>query len=149
WLVHNEAVDVGLGANFVIYRATNQKFPGKVYIGQTTELDAEGKPRGAKGREVEHQRLAKGKLKGTEKLSKANKDFYEFMQDAKLEVIVKGISTQPQADYLEQRNIDIERANPEVECMNRINKITSETHMKEVLEAINSDPAVNKKGYCP
>jgi hypothetical protein len=153
WLVHNEAVDIGLGSNFIIYRATNPKFPGKVYIGQTTELNAQGKPRGVEERQGEHQNTAQKKLeadlKGTEKLSASHKEFYEFMREAKLETVVKGISTKAQADYLEQHNIDIEERNPQVEVMNRRNQITSENHMKKVVEEITNDPTVKGKGYCP
>ena len=33
--------------------------------------------------------------------------------------------------------------------MNRRNQITSEAHMKQVVEEIKADPAVKAKGYCP
>ena len=153
-LVHNDAVDIGLGGDYTIYRATNPKFPGKVYIGQTTELDAQGKPRGVEARQVEHRDLAREKLRldaeGIEKLSPRDRAHYEFMKDAKLEPTVKGISNQAQADYLEQHNIDIERKiSGENNVMNRRNQITSESHLKEIVEKIKADPAVKAKGYCP
>lgn len=153
WLVHNVAVDIGLGGHYVIYRATNPKYPGVVYVGQTTDLDAAGKPRGAAVREVEHQKKAVKALKadadGLEALSKADREFYEFMQEAKLDPVVKGIATQAQADYLEQLNMNIEHADPSVKLKNRRNQITSEAHMKEVVAEIRNDPAVKAKGYCP
>jgi hypothetical protein len=150
WLVHNDAVDLGLGGGFIIYRATNPKYPKKVYIGQTTELDAKGKPRGAAKREGEHHETAEKELANIKegKGDSAQQEFYEFMREAKLEPIIKGIATQEQADFLEQKNIDIERANPEVESMNRRNEITSDAHRKRVEEAIKADPAVKAKGYC-
>jgi hypothetical protein len=153
WLVHNAAVDIGLGGNYIIYRATNPAFPGKAYIGQTTELNAQGNPRGDVERQGEHRKLAAEKLKAeAEKpgtLSKADKDFYEFMRDAELEPLVKGIATKSQADYLEQHNLDIERADPSVQLMNRREQITSEAHRKQVVDEIMKDPAVLAKGHCP
>lgn len=155
-LVHNEPVDVGLGGDFVIYRGTNPnpKFAGKIYIGQTTDLDIYGEARGSASRQGEHQKLAKKRLAedaaGIKKLSVRDKAFYEFMKDATLEPIVKGIATQDQADYLEQRNIDLERqVSGKDNVMNRRNEITSESHMKAVVQRIKADPAVKAKGYCP
>lgn len=152
-LVHNAAVDVRLGSGFVIYRATNPKYPDMVYIGQTTELDARGKPRGTEARQTEHQTTAGKKLEGDNRaiqpLSPENKEFYEFMEGATLEPIVKGIATQEQADYLEQRNIDIERKiHGEGKVMNRRNQITSASHMKEVEDRIKADAAVQATGHC-
>ena len=156
-LVHNEAVDLQLGANFVIYRARNRKnpaFEGLWYIGQASEKDAEGRQRGETAREGEHQKNARKKIAAHEAgkitLSADDEMFYRFMSDAELEVIVRGIGTKPQADYLEQLNIEIERKlSGEANVMNRREQITSEQHMKEVIEAIMNDPAVRAKGYCP
>ncbi|QNH14598.1 hypothetical protein HEP75_04071 [Xanthomonas sp. SI] len=153
-LVHNGGVDIGLGGDFVIYRGTNVKYPGQVYIGQTTQLDVRGAPRGDKARELEHQKAARRKLaddaSGIKKLSARDKAFYEFMEGAKLEPIVEGIGTQAQADYLEQRNIELERqVSGKDKVMNRRNEITNDSHMKAVVEAIKADPAVKAKGYCP
>jgi hypothetical protein len=153
-LVHNEPVDVGLGGDFVIYRGTNPDYPSKVYIGQTTDLDVHGEARGSEARQGEHQKLARKKLaehaSGTKKLSARDKAFYEFMKDATLEPIVKGIGTQDQCDFLEQRNIDLERqVSGKDNVMNRRNEITKDSHMKDVIERIKADPAVKAKGYCP
>ena len=156
-LVHNDAVDIGLGGEYLIYRAVNNKnpaFKGRVYIGQTTETDIHGDPRGEAVREMEHQNKALEKLglhdQQIKLLSEANKEFYEFMKDATLEVIVKGISTQDIADYVEQKNIDIERAkykkNPEY-VMNRRNQVKS--GMKDLIERIKADPKVKKLKLCP
>lgn len=153
-LVHNEPVDVGLGGDFVIYRGTNPNYPGKVYIGQTTDLDIHGDARGSETRQGEHQKTARKRLAedaaGIKKLSARDKAFYEFMKDATLEPIVKGIGTQDQCDYLEQRNIDLERqVSGKDNVMNRRNEITKPSHMKEVVERIKADPNVKAKGYCP
>lgn len=152
-LVHNEPVDVGLGGDFVIYRGTNPDYPGKVYIGQTTDLDIHGDPRGSETRQGEHQKTARKRLAedaaGTRKLSARDKAFYEFMKNATLEPIVKGIGTQDQCDYLEQRNIELERqVSGKDNVMNRRNEITKPSHMKEVVERIKADPNVRAKGYC-
>jgi hypothetical protein len=156
-LVHNESVDLGLGAHYIIYRARNTKnkaFEGLWYIGQTTEVDAAGRPRGEQVRGGEHQENARKKIAaheaGTIKLSAEDEMFYRFMSDAELEVIVRGIGTKAQADYLEQLNIEIERKlSGEANVLNRREQITSEAHMKAVVEAIMNDPAVKAKGYCP
>jgi hypothetical protein len=153
-LVHNQPVDVGLGGRWVVYRATNKRFPNKVYIGQTNELDAKGKPRGIIERGGEHQALAEKRLtldaEGLKELSKTDRQFYEFMKDAEIEVQVKGMSSKAQADFIEQNNIEIERKVSGADnVMNRRNQITSEAHMKQVVEEIKADPAVKAKGYCP
>ena len=156
-LVHNESVDLGLGANYIIYRASNRKnpaFAGLWYIGQTTEVDAKGRPRGEQVRGGEHQENAKKQLAAHEAgkitLSAEDQMFYRFMSDAELEVIVRGIGTKPQADYLEQLNIEIERKlSGEANVMNRREQITRESHRNAVVEAIMNDPAVKAKGYCP
>jgi hypothetical protein len=153
-LVHNQPVDVGLGGDWVVYRVTNPRYPGKVYIGQTNELDAKGKPRGIIERGGEHQALAEKNLKldaeGVKKLSESNREFYDFMKDGKVEVKVKGISSKAQADFIEQNNIEIERKISGADnVMNRKNQITSDAHMKRVVEDIKADPAVQKRGYCP
>jgi hypothetical protein len=156
-LVHNEAVDLQLGANYVIYRARNRKnpaFEGLWYIGQTTEVDAKGRPRGEVVRAGEHQENARKMIAaheaGSITLSADDEKFFRFMSDAELEVLVRGIGTKPQADYLEQLNIEIERkVSGKDNVLNRREQITSKEHMDAVVEAIMSDPAVKAKGYCP
>jgi hypothetical protein len=153
-LVHNQGVDIGLGDTHVIYRGTNPEFPGKVYIGQTTVLDAEGKPRGSSKRQGEHRDFAKKQVRlhreGKIKLPPDQLEFYTFMSKVKLEPIVRGIGTKDQADFLEQRNMDLERKlNGEGALMNRREQIKSEGHVKEVTERIMKDPTVQAAGYCP
>ena len=155
-LVHNQGVDLGLNGNYIIYRGTNPnpKYKGKVYIGQTTLVDAKGKPRGTVKREKEHQDFAKEQLRlhkeGKIKLPPEQKDFYQFMSEVDLQPIVRGISTKDQADYLEQRNINIERQlSGEESLMNRREQIASASHMEEVLKRIKADPKVQAAGYCP
>jgi len=151
WLVHNAAVDLGLGGGQIIYRGTNPKYPGKVYVGQASELDQLGRPRGAAVRESEHRAKAAEALRkhqaGIEILAPEQKAFYEFMLEVKLEPIVKGIATDAQARYLEQLNMDIERANPDVELVNRREETVSSRAAIET--EIRDDPAVRAKGYCP
>jgi hypothetical protein len=72
------------------------------------------------------------------------------MSNVELEPTVRGIGTKDQADYLEQRNMDIERKlNGEGSLMNRREQIASESHMNEVTERIMKDPKVQAAGYCP
>jgi hypothetical protein len=153
-LVHNQGTDIGLGGNYIIYRGTNKAFPGKVYIGQTTLIDADGKPRGSATRQGEHRDFANTQLRahaeGTIALTPDQQEFYRFMSEVDLEPIVRGIDTKDQADYLEQRNMDIERKlNGEESLMNRREQIASEAHLTEVTTRILNDSKVQAAGYCP
>ena len=162
-LVHNQGVDLGLGDVHIIYRGTNKDFPGKVYIGQTTVLDADGKPRGTSKRQGEHRDFARDQLRlhreGKIKLPSNQLEFYRFMSGVELEPIVRGIATLDQANFLEQHNMDIERRLAGEEgskllrgkgtLMNRKEQIKSEGHVKEVSERIMKDPKVQAAGYCP
>lgn len=151
-LVHNEGGqghDLGLGGNLLIYRGTNSdpRFKDLVYIGQSDKLDREG----------EHRRKALQELKRTD-LSAADRRFYEFMSGVDLVVIVSGIN-KDQADYLEQKNIEIEieikqdksknRKDIKNKVLNRRNQITSEEHLEAVVKRILADPKVKKEGFCP
>ncbi|MBD1836286.1 DUF4157 domain-containing protein [Cyanobacteria bacterium FACHB-472] len=158
-LVHNQgSVDLGLGDNFIIYRGTyggsNAEYKDWIYIGQTTEQDIHGKPRGEVERQQEHIKNAKTKLsqhaKGKIQLSQDDIKFYEFMQDVKLTKIVTGIKTKAQADYLEQQNIEIERGISGFENVkNRREQIASDDHMKKVKDTIVKELEAEKiQKYC-
>ena len=142
-LVHNGPVDLGLGSSFIIYRATNKvnpEFAGKVYVGQTTELNLKGRPRGHAARGGEHQTKAAKQIAdhaaGRIKLSARDELFYNFMKDAEIEPVVRGIASKAQADYLEQLNLKIERkVMGAANVINRREQIASESHMKAVVEA--------------
>ena len=142
-LVHNQGgFDTGLGGGISIYRATNStnpKFAGKVYIGQSVDVDI---------RTQSHRSFAARMLE-TADLSAADREFYEFMRDADLDSVVEGLN-KDQADWLEQHNIDLEReARGKDSVMNRRNQITSDSHLKAIRKRIEDDPAVRKAGYCP
>lgn len=150
-LVHNagggQGYDLGFKGPLLIYRGTNPKFPDLVYIGQSDSIDREG----------EHRSKAKRELKNPN-LSAADRRFYTFMSEVDLVVIVSGIN-KDQADYLEQRNIEIERKikqdsskdlrDVKNKVLNRRNQITDESHLEAVVKRILADPAVKKEGYCP
>jgi hypothetical protein len=73
------------------------------------------------------------------------------MSGVELEVLVSGIN-EPQADYLEQKNIDIEkklRPGKEKNVLNRRNQITSEAHFEEVVKQILADSNPEIKRHCP
>jgi hypothetical protein len=145
-LVHNGGeIDIKLGGKYIIYRARhtgdNPEFKDKTYIGQTTEESmfgkSAGKPRGIEAREGEHVAKALKELAqhdaGLKELSEKDLKFYEFMSEAKLEMVVVGAETSIQADYLEQQNIKAEREQFGADnVMNRREQIKSETHMKDV-----------------
>jgi hypothetical protein len=153
-LVHNKAIDIGLGGPFVIYRGKyagtdpklKEQFKDKVYVGQTEQ--------GVKVRQGAERTEARRKLRlhkeGKEVLSPDDVEFYTFMSNVELEPLVTGIGTGTQADFLEQRNMDVERSlHGKDNVMNRREQIKSEDHMKQVTEEILKDEAVIKKGYCP
>lgn len=141
-LVHNEGggIDLKLGGNLLIYRGTNPKYPGFVYIGQSDSIDREG----------EHRQKARDQLrKGG--LSARDLEFYTFMSEVELVVLVSGIN-KPQADFLEQKNIEYERdqrPNKEKQVLNRREQIKSKKHFEKVVKAILEDPAVKAAGFCP
>jgi hypothetical protein len=139
-LVHNANPAQYDFGNLRIYRGTNPNFPDRVYIGQTDDLGR---------REGEHRARAEAKLKDPN-LSSEEREFYEFMKDVQLEDIVSGLD-KPQADYLEQTNIDIERnaqgAHADENVMNRREQV-DEKNMSKLEEQIRTDPEVQGKGFC-
>jgi hypothetical protein len=160
-LVHNEGpVDVKLARVYIIYRATydgkEERFKGKTYIGQTTEVvmsgERVGQPRGVEGREGEHIGKARAELARHAKeghLTPENVEFYEFMKHAKLKELVVGIETEAQANYLEQQNIDAERKEfGEDNVMNRKEQIKRKSHAEKVRKQILAE--LSAKGLtCP
>jgi hypothetical protein len=157
-LVHNGgeggAVDLGLG-DLLIYRGTNPdpKFAGKVYIGQTDDLDREG----------EHRSKAEKELRRSD-LTPAERYFWEFMANVELVPLVTGLDT-THADYLEQRNMEIEiklvggkaseidnltdldaKMRGDTVLMNRRRQLSSS--LESVTEKIVSDERVHSLGMC-
>ncbi len=149
-LVHNSGgFDSKLGGTITIYRGTNPKYPGQVYIGKTIDESDGGKARGVEERQGEHQDWARKKLADRSKLSEKDIKFYEFMSEVTLDELVTGLATPEQGQYLEQKNIEIEREQlGEDKVMNRRNEITSPEHMKKVEESIRKDPMVQAAGFC-
>jgi predicted GIY-YIG superfamily endonuclease len=119
-LVHNGGPSYSFG-NLRIYAGYNPKFPGKVYIGQTDDINR---------RQEEHRREAREKLKDPT-LSAEEREFWKFKE----------------ADYLEQKNMDIERgANNDLQ--NRREQV-SKKNLPELEKKIAADPEVKKAGLCP
>jgi hypothetical protein len=142
WLVHNDNVfDTGLGGRITIYRATSSdpRFANWAYIGQSVEVAI---------RETSHRRFALAKLQDRASLTPKEIEFYEFMSKADLEPLVTGLN-KDQADFLEQRNINIEKELRGADNVkNRREQIGSDQHLKEVTDRIEQDPAVQKAGFC-
>ncbi len=157
-LVHNGgeggAIDMGMGDK-LIYRGTNPdpKFAGKVYIGQSDNLD----------REQEHIEKAKKMLKRSD-LTPEQRYWFEFMAGIELVPVVTGLDD-TQADYLEQRNMEIEiklaggkkseisnltdlgaKMRGETVLMNRRRQLTSS--LKKVSKKIAADERVHALGMC-
>ena len=142
-LVHNSGpgIDLKLGGDQIIYRGTNPKYPGKVYIGRTNEK------LGAEGRQGQHNKEAVKKLKELKALEKTQgaltpeqekeRKFWEFKKDMKLEEIIRGID-ETQAIYLEQQNIDLERslAEHESQVVNRREEVSRPERKAEIEESI-------------
>jgi hypothetical protein len=139
-LAHNGGgIDMGLGGRVVIYRATNPKYPGKVYIGQTVDVSVRWRS---------HRGNAAKMLADRGSLTAKDIEFAEFMSGIEpLETVVSGLNGD-QADYVEQHNIDLERQAGPDRVMNRKEQIRSAKHRAEVIDRIVKDPAVQAAGYC-
>lgn len=145
-LVHNKLIidynspslKGGFG-NLDIYECVNPDYPGKVYIGQTDDI-----PR----RQGEHRDKARKMLTDPSKLTKKDLEFYRFMEKAKLQPRVKNLN-QYQANYLEQKNLDIEREiRGRDNVMNR-KEVVKKGNMEALAKKIANDPKVQEAGYCP
>jgi hypothetical protein len=138
-LVHNGGpIHYGFG-NYILYEARNTLFPDKIYIGITDERER---------REGEHQRRASKKLEDRSKLSQEEIDFRKFMEGAELIPRATGL-TKEQAEYLEQKNIDIELAAGDYKVVNPKKTQVSKERMKVLEEKIINDPKVQAERYCP
>ncbi len=136
-LVHNDGQSYSFG-NLRIYAGVNPDFPDYVYIGQTDDLV---------GRQQEHRDEAIQMLKRSN-LTKEQREFWEFKKGIVLEERVSGLNPD-QANYLEQKNIDIEKsAQGEENVMNRREQV-SRKNLPELEKKIMEDPAVKAAGLCP
>jgi hypothetical protein len=134
-LVHNEGAPAYDFGNLRIYEGVNPKFPDKVYIGQTNDLSR---------RQGEHQAEAAEKLSDPN-LTPEEREFWEFKKDMVLKERVSGLNSD-QANYLEQKNIDIEtEAGKNV--MNRREQV-SRKNMADLEQRIKADPKVQEAGLC-
>jgi hypothetical protein len=137
-LVHNQGGPSYSFGNLRIYAGVNPNFPGYVYIGQTDDLAA---------REGQHRAEAIRELKKPN-LTKEQREFWEFKRDIVLEERVSGLN-QDQANYLEQKNKDIETdALGEDKVMNRREQV-SRKNMPQLEKKIMEDPKVKAAGLCP
>jgi hypothetical protein len=136
-LVHNDGPSYSFG-NLRIYAGYNPDFPGYVYIGQTDDIP---------GRQKEHREEAEKMLKRTD-LTHEQREFWEFKKGIILEQRVEGLNG-PQANYLEQTNIDIEKgAVGEKNLMNRREQVARK-NLPALEKQIMEDPAVKAAGLCP
>jgi hypothetical protein len=138
-LVHNQgSANHGMGP-VTIYVGTNPAFPGQVYVGQTVQTLGE--------------RQAQHRLEGINGLAEpggggAQRDFYEFKRNMTIVEVVRGVAVE-YADYVEQRNIDIEvQIRGEANVMNRREQARN-VRMREMAEAAARDPRVIEAGLCP
>jgi hypothetical protein len=138
-LVHN---DGGPSYNFGklrIYEGINPnpKFADKIYIGQTDSLTR---------RQGEHRAEAIEKLKDPS-LSPEEREFWEFKRDIVLKERVSGLDPD-QANYLEQKNMDIEtQIRGEKNVMNRREQV-SRANIAELERRIKSNPRVQEAKLC-
>jgi len=145
-LVHNAGgpsysfgnLRIYVGVNRTVDKNGNPRFKEQAYVGQTDDL---------KRRQAEHRAEAEAKLKDPN-LSKEEREFWEFKKDIELEERVSGLDAD-QANYLEQRNIEIERqARGADNVMNRREQVSRE-NMPALEERIKADPKVREAGLCP
>jgi hypothetical protein len=126
------------GVNTKLDAAGKPKFPNEIYIGQTDDLER---------RQGEHRATAEEKLKDPN-LTPEEREFWEFKKDIVLKERVAGLNAD-QANYLEQKNIDIERqARGENNLMNQREQVARE-NMVDLEQKIKADPKVQDAGLCP
>jgi len=136
-LVHNDGPSYSFG-NLRIYAGYNPDFPGYVYVGQTDDLTT---------RQGQHREEAEKMLQRKD-LTPQQREFWEFKKGIILEQRVEGLNG-PQANYLEQMNIDIERGNVgEKNLMNRREQVARK-NLTALQKQIMEDPAVKAAGLCP
>ena len=136
-LVHNDGPTYSFG-NLKIYAGYNPDFPNYVYVGQTDDLTA---------RQGQHREEAEKMLKRKD-LTLEQREFWEFKKGIILQQRVEGLNG-PQANYLEQMNIDIERgAVGEKNLMNRREQVARK-NLAALQKQIMDDPAVKAAGLCP
>ena len=143
-LVHNAGPTYNFG-NLKIYAGINPNFPGWIYIGQTDDIAR---------REGEHRAEAIEELKKPG-LTMAEREFWEFKRDLVLEERVGGLDAD-QANYLEQKNITLERQAAQgsekvfddQRVMNRREQV-SRKNMPELEKKIMADHRVVAAKLCP
>ncbi|MEN0064584.1 MAG: DUF4157 domain-containing protein [Myxococcota bacterium] len=147
-LVHNTPLDLGFGGSQIVYRGTNPRFPGVVYIGRTVQ--------GLETRETSgHHSEARRELRRSD-LTAEQRRFFEFKSATnpdgsdgfRIEAIVVGMTTEDQAAWVEQLNMDFERDVAMNELINRREEISSQGHRDAVAERIGQDSDVRAAGYC-
>jgi hypothetical protein len=125
------------GVNPKLDDARKPKFPEEIYIGQTDDLER---------RQGEHRAEAEERLKDPN-LTPEEREFWEFKKDIVLKERVSGLNAE-QADYLEQKNMEIERrARGPDKVMNRREQI-SRKNMVDLEQKIKADPKVQEAGLC-
>ncbi|MDI2125253.1 eCIS core domain-containing protein [Yinghuangia seranimata] len=145
-LVHNGApIAVYPFGPILIYRGTNPRFPGRVYIGQTLQGTAE--------RQRQHRADALERARNPNRTPEQIA-FDDFMAGVVLEPVVGGLN-QNMADYMEQVNINHERTiaaaliEDDARVMNRREQVSAE-RMAELRALIEADPAVQAyMASCP
>ncbi|MCA1577389.1 MAG: DUF4157 domain-containing protein [Acidobacteria bacterium] len=148
-LVHNNgAPSYGFG-NLRIYLGVNPNFPGSVYVGQTDDIAR---------RQKEHREEAIEMLKKPN-LTLEQRQFWEFKRDLELTERVSGLN-QDQANYLEQKNITLQRDTAKAgayeegdevkhgKTMNRREQVSAKK-MPALEKKIMADPKVKAAGVCP
>jgi Pretoxin HINT domain len=136
-LVHNDGAAPYKFGKMNIYEGTNREFPGKIYVGQTDDLER---------REGEHQEEAAKELERTD-LTKEQRDFWEFKKGMKLRERITGLN-EDQANYMEQKNINIELKVNKKNLVNRKLVEVSKERMDELELKISKDPIVKEAGFC-
>ncbi len=148
-LVHNNGGTTYSFGNLRIYVGVNANFPGYVYVGQTDDLVR---------RQEEHRTEAIEMLKKPH-LTKEQREFWEFKRDIVLEERVSGLNAD-QANYLEQKNITLERDTAKAaayseetdvkfgKVMNRREQV-SRKNLAALEKRIMEDSAVKASGVCP
>ena len=148
-LVHNNGAPSYNFGNLRIYIGVNPNFPGFVYVGQTDDIVR---------RQKEHRDEAIEMLKKPN-LTVEQRQFWEFKRDLELTERVSGLN-QDQANYLEQKNITLQRDTAKAgaydegddvkhgKVMNRREQVSARK-MPALEKKIMADPKVKAIGVCP
>ncbi len=143
-LVHNDGIDLELGGDVTIYigESSDPRFADCAYIGQTNQ-SLRG---GSDSREYQHHAEAEEALREL-RPNDPQRRFWEFKRSMRLRELIVRLPPRV-ADYLEQRNLDIERKIRGSDKVFARREQVSPKNMGKLAAEVAADERV-KGRYCP